>query len=127
MNKNYPILSFRFFSGLLLFFMANFLQAQTTTWNGSVWDNGIPDITKDVVFTGDFVSSANLATKSISVSNTAQVSILGTHTLTVANNIDVVAGSKLIFENNASLLQTNTLATNTGSVNFKRNTTPMAI
>lgn len=127
MNKNYAVLSFRFLSTLVLVLLSSFLQAQTTTWNGSAWDNGTPDITKDAVFTGNFVSSANLATKSISVSNAAQVSILGTHTLTVANNIDVVTGSKLIFENNASLLQTNALATNTGSINFKRNTTPMAI
>lgn len=127
MNKNYPVLSFRFLSTLLLVLVANFLQAQTTTWNGSVWDNGTPDITKDAVFTGNFVSSANLVTKSISVSNAAQVSVLGPYTLTVANNIDVVTGSKLIFENNASLLQTNASAINTGSINFKRNTTPMVI
>lgn len=127
MNKNYALLSFRFLSIVLMVLLSNFLQAQTTTWNGTSWDNGTPDITKDAVFTGNFVSSANLATKSISVSNAAQVSILGAHTLTVANNIDVVAGSKLTFENNAGLLQTNASATNTGTINFKRNTTPMAI
>lgn len=127
MNKNYPTLSFRFLCLLLLVLVSNFIQAQTTTWDGSAWDNGTPDITKDAVFTGNFVSSGNFAAKSVSVSNTAQVDILSTHTLTVANNVDVAIGSNLIFENNASLLQTNASATNTGNINFKRNTTPMAI
>ena len=128
MIKNYTSKYFRFFSFLLLVLVSNASQAQTTIWTG-FWDNGNPDITKDVVFTANYTSIGDFSAKSISVSNDAVVTIAGgviPHTLTVENNISVTGAlSKLIFENNASLLQISPLAINTGNINFKRNTTPM--
>lgn len=114
-----------------LFFNSLVFQrcAVTTTWNGTSWTNGAPNSNKQVAFTGNFTSSANIEACSISVSNGAVVTFTGgliPHTLTVENNISVTgAGSKLVFENNASLLQTNPAAVNTGNINFKRDATPM--
>lgn len=103
--------------------------AVTTTWNGSSWSNGAPNINKQVAFTSSFTSSANIEACSISVSNGAVVTIAGgatPHTLTVENNITITGvGSKLIFNNNASLLQTNSAAVNNGDITFKRDATPM--
>lgn len=103
--------------------------AVTTTWNGTSWTNGAPNINKQVAFTSSFTSSANIEACSISVSNGAVVTIAGgatPHTLTVENNITITGvGSKLIFNNNASLLQTNPAAVNNGDITFKRDATPM--
>ncbi|WP_395056923.1 T9SS sorting signal type C domain-containing protein [Flavobacterium sp.] len=130
MIKNYTSKYLDFLLFLLLILVSNISQAQTTIWTGS-WDNGDPDITKDVVFTTSYTSTGDISAKSISVSNDAVVTVIGgvtPHILTVENNISVTGAlSKLIFENNASLLQTNPLATNTGNINFKRNATPMRV
>ena len=103
--------------------------AVVTSWNGTAWSNGLPTINKQVAFSGNYTSSASIEACSISVTNGAVVTISGgatANTLTVDNNIDVAGvGSKLIIENNASLLQKNALAVNTGNINFKRDATPM--
>jgi hypothetical protein len=98
----------------------------TTTWNGSSWDNGLPTINKAVAFTGNYTSTANIDACSVSVSNDAVVILADSHTLTVENNVSITGtNSKLIFENNASLLQINPSSTNTGDINFRRKSTPM--
>ena len=127
MIKNYTSKYFRFFAFILLFLVVNISQAQTTTWTGS-WDNGNPDITKDVVFNANYVSTVDISAKSVSISNNAIVTIgdgVSAPTFTIQNDITIAAGSSFVFENNASLLQTNPLAVNTGNINYKRNTTPI--
>lgn len=124
MKKIYTFTKDNFFIFITLVFFTNNISAQTT-WNGTVWSNGNPDISIDVVFTGNYLSTTSFQTKSVTVSGIAQVTIASGHTLTVADNITIDVSSKLIFENNASLLQTNPLATNTGNIDFKRNANPM--
>ena len=123
MTKNYLTIFFRLFSLLLMVLASNSIQAQTTTWAGS-WDNGEPDITKDVFFTSSYTSTADIIAKSVSVSNDAVVTIVGgltPHTLTVENNISVTGAlSRLILENNSSLVQINPSAVNSGNINYKR-------
>ena len=106
-------------------FFAQLAFSQTTTWNGTTWDNGNPDSLTDAVFTGDYSSLGNLTAKSVTVNSPAIVTFNSLHTLTVQNDITIVSGSSLIFENNASLLQINTAAVNTGNITYKRNSTPM--
>lgn len=110
-----------------LFFNNMLLQrcAVTTTWNGSAWNNGLPNGDKAVAFTGNYTSTGNISACSVSVSGGAQVTIADSHTFTIENNITVAGGSALVFENNASLLQTNSSAVNTGNITYKRNSTPM--
>jgi hypothetical protein len=124
MTKNYNTNYFYAFSFLIMLLLSNMSQAQTTTWTGS-WDNGDPDITKDVIFTANYTSPSNISAKSVLVSGGAQVTIASNHTFTIENNITVAVGSNLIFETNASLLQINPTAINTGNINYKRDSSPM--
>jgi hypothetical protein len=118
-------LSFLFLS--FTFFIFSTAQGQTTTYNGSAWDNGEPTLLTDVVFTGTYISLASLTAKSVTISNNAQVTIAPGHTLTIENNLTVTAGAKLTFENNASLIQNNPAAVNTGVINYKRDAKPMLL
>ncbi len=124
MIKNYYTISFRLFSLLSMILLSNISQSQTTTYTGT-WDNGEPNITTDAVFTANYTSVEDITAKSISVSGGAYVTIASGHTFTVENNISVETNSKLIFENNASLLQNNALAINAGNVNLKRDSKPI--
>jgi len=94
----------------------------STTWNGTVWTNGMPSLTKAAIFTGNFTTSANLSTCSVKVLS-GIVTFNGNRTLTVQNTVEVVGGS-LIISNNTSLLQINDFA-NTGNITANRNTTAM--
>ena len=98
-------------------------QPATKTWNGSSWSPiGDPTIENPIIFTGDYNSASDLDACSCQVTSGAKVVINSLHTLTVTNSVDVVSGSTLTFENNASLLQTNDAAVNTGNITYKRNT-----
>ena len=101
--------------------------AMTTTWNGTSWDKGEPNSNKNVVFTGNYTTITGFSACSVKVSNNAVVTINPTHTLIVENVVTVDAGSNLIFENNASLLQTNASAVNVGNITYKRVSAPMRI
>lgn len=121
MKKNY-------FQKSILALMCIFVQlafSQTTTWDGAIWDNGNPDSLTDAIFTGDYSSTGDLTAKSITVNDPAIVTFNSSHTLTVENDITIDASASLIFENNASLLQISSIATNTGDITYKRDTTPM--
>ncbi|WP_430399480.1 hypothetical protein [Flavobacterium sp.] len=109
----------------LMCFFAQLAFSQTTTWDGATWDNGNPDNITDAIFTGNYSSLGNLTAKSVTVNSPAIVTFNSSHTLTVQNDITVMSGSSLIFENNASLLQINGSAINTGNITYKRDATPM--
>lgn len=98
--------------------------SETSTWNGTTWLNGNPDGSRDVIFEDDFNSIADIEACSCQITNGANVIINGTHTLKVTNAVNVVSGT-LTFENNASLVQLNDTAVNTGNINYKRYTTPV--
>lgn len=93
-------------------------------WDGTAWLNGNPEISRSVIFEQNFNSIADIDACSCQVTNGANVVINSVHTLKVTNAVNVVDGS-LTFENNASLVQVNDAAVNTGSVIYKRNTTPI--
>lgn len=101
------------------------INAQTTTWDGTSWNNGIPTSAIDAVFTGNFTSTGDIAAKSVVINNNSTVSISSGDTFTIQDNIDVNVGSSFIFENTASLLQINPSATNTGNITYRRDSTPI--
>lgn len=98
--------------------------SEISTWNGTAWINGTPDANRKIVFQQNFNSTSNLEGCSCQVTNGAKVVINGTHTLKVTDEVNVASGS-LTFENNASLVQINDAAINTGTINYKRFTTPI--
>ncbi len=99
--------------------------AMTTTWNGTSWDKGEPNANKNVVFTGNYTATASFEACAVTVTNNAVVTINAAQTVTIENGVTVDAGANFIFENNASLVQTNATAVNTGSIIYKRNANPM--
>ncbi len=112
----------------ILVVFCNFANAQCTTetvWNGNVWSNGTPTISVKAVIAGDFTSANNLSACSLKVISGAQATFTENTTLTVKNDIEVDTDSKLIINNNASLVQLTDAAVNTGNVTVKRNSSAL--
>lgn len=91
-----------------------------THWNGTTWDNELPDNSTTAVFTGNYSSTESVDACKVIIVNDAQVIINSNHTLTVQNSVEVTAGT-LLFESNASLVQISN-ALNSGNITYKRNT-----
>ncbi|MFC3335077.1 T9SS sorting signal type C domain-containing protein [Flavobacterium palustre] len=98
--------------------------SETSIWDGVSWLNGLPDTTRGIVFEEDFNSTSDIEACSCELTNGANVVINSAHTLRVVNSVDVTNGI-LTFENNASLVQVNDAAANTGNINYKRYTAPV--
>ncbi|RTY96021.1 T9SS sorting signal type C domain-containing protein [Flavobacterium sp. GT3R68] len=125
MPKFYTLFKTILFGLIGLMSFNNTVSAQTTTWDGTIWDAGAPDNSKDAIFNANYSSVIDFAAKTVLITNNSLVTISSGHTFTVDNNINIAAGSSLVFENNASLLQINAAAINTGNITFKRNATAM--
>lgn len=97
----------------------------TTTWNGTSWSNGIPNKRVAAVFNGNYTSTADLETCSVTINGTAQVTFNAAHTLKVGEGVTVASGALLILENNAALVQFSSSAVNSGNITVKRNSQPM--
>lgn len=96
----------------------------TTSWDGTTWSSGAPDINKAVVFNGNYTSVSDIDACSCQVLSGA-VTINSSHSLTVVNGV-AVAGGSLSFEDGASLVQINDLALNSGNITYKRFTTAVS-
>ncbi len=95
-----------------------------STWNGNAWSPSVPTSIDKIIFNGNYLSSGDVSGCSCQV-NSGAVVINSGHTLTLTNELTVSGGS-LTFENNSSLIQTNTgSAINTGTIIYKRNSTPI--
>jgi hypothetical protein len=95
-----------------------------TTWNGSSWSNGAPNKEIAVNVTGNLNVTSDLDFCSMNVSNNAIVTVNSDKNLTVKKAITVATNANVIVNNNANLIQTDNV-TNTGSIDVKRNSTPM--
>ena len=99
-----------------------------TTDGGVTWDNGIPDNTKKAVFVGTgsiaMVTPINACSCQINSGVNVVVGVPGgTNTdaiLKLENGLNVQGTGSLTFENNASLIQVNDAAVNTGTIIYKR-------
>ncbi|KAF2335535.1 fibronectin type III domain-containing protein [Flavobacterium daemonense] len=97
----------------------------TNVYSGT-WSNGNPVATDILEFAADFQSTGDLSGCSCKVDAGKKVTINSGHTLSIENDVVVESGggAVLTFENSASLLQTNNV-TNTGNINYKRNSLPI--
>ncbi|WP_300977570.1 GEVED domain-containing protein, partial [Flavobacterium sp.] len=102
----------------------------TATWNGIGWTGTTssttpPNITQPIIFTGSYTSNGDINGCSCTVTSGNVLFKVG-HTLTITNAVNVTnnASTSLVFENNASLVQT-TNATNTGAIEYRRTSSPM--
>jgi hypothetical protein len=95
----------------------------TNTYSGGVWSTGsAPTANQNIIFNGSFNSSSDIVACSCQVISGAVI-INSPHTLTLTNGISVSGGGSLRFENNASLVQINDAAVNTGNITYRRQTT----
>jgi hypothetical protein len=94
------------------------ITGNSTTYNGTIWSNGEPDLTKIAIFDGDYISSSNLSACGVIVNAGKTVTFTNSNVLTVKNEVTV--NGSLIFENNTSLVQENDSAINTGDIIYKR-------
>lgn len=102
----------------------------STTWNGTSWTNGLPDMNKKIIFSGNFSSASDLVGCSCLVTS-GNVIINSTHTLTLTNEV-IVNGGNLIFKSDldsplnssGSLVQMNNVTSNnnSGSIKYERMT-----
>jgi hypothetical protein len=99
-------------------------DASSTTWNGSSWSNGGPDATKNIIIASSLGSpfAANLTGCALTINTGVTATVPSGVTLTITNA--VTTNGQLIFENNASLVQT-TNATNIGPIEYRRMSSPM--
>lgn len=104
----------------------------STRWDGVSWSDGLPNSNTKVIFdcgASTFYSTGDIEACSIEVLS-GNVVINSDHTLHVQNDVKIVSGT-LTFENNASLVQVNSLNnlglpfSNTGNITYKRISTPI--
>lgn len=97
------------------------------TWSTSGWSNGTPNINQRLIFTADYTNANDVDIEGCSchITGTSAVTIKSGRTFKIENEIDVTSGSSLTFENNASLVQINDAAENSGAINYHRNTAPV--
>jgi Ice-binding-like/Putative metal-binding motif len=97
-----------------------FICGTTTTWNGTMWSNGIPTYEKTALFSASYTTSFDLYTCSVLVTNNASVVL--DHNLFVFGSITVEPNSSLTQHNNVNIIQVDPTAINSGNIQVNRNT-----
>jgi hypothetical protein len=99
------------------------ITIRSTTWNGTAWSNGVPDSTTTAVISGNYTSTGSISACTLTVNNSAIVTIASGHNVTLDGALTVSSGS-FTLENNANLLQTQNVA-NSGNIIVKRNSSAL--
>ncbi|MFV0210021.1 hypothetical protein OBK13_12550 [Empedobacter falsenii] len=94
-------------------------SSNSTTWDGTAWSNGTPDITKEVILHA--TPTESFSAKKLTVER--DMNIPAGITITVEN--EVVNNATLSFDHGAYLIQNNDNATNVGTAIFNRKSTPI--
>ena len=89
------------------------------------WSNGIPDRNKKIRFSSDFLIDSALKACSCQIDSGVAVKVESGSVLELENELSVLGTASLTFEDDASLVQVNDLAVNTGDIIYKRITAPM--
>ncbi|WP_264535482.1 T9SS sorting signal type C domain-containing protein [Flavobacterium sp. N1736] len=92
----------------------------STTWNGSVWSNGIPDTTKAAIIAGPFTVSADLNACSLTINPGIAITVPSNRTLNIVNGLTVTPTASLTFDNHSSLVQVNNNGVNSGKITYNR-------
>jgi hypothetical protein len=95
------------------------VKINTTTWDGTAWDNGSPTATDAVVFNGNYAATGSFSACTVVVNNGTNVIIPSGYTVSVNGAVTVNTGGTFVFEDNAALLQVNAV-TNTGNITIKK-------
>ncbi|MFM2229609.1 MAG: hypothetical protein RL607_867 [Bacteroidota bacterium] len=95
----------------------------STTWNGTAWSNGQPDISKSVIINGNY--SGSFSACSLTVNSGFKLSIQSGQYINIRNTI--TNNGQIEINNNGSLVQVNnpTNAFTGNAITYKRKTTPL--
>lgn len=96
----------------------------TTTWNGSSWDNGTPNKGIKAIINGNYTSSGDLEFCSLDINGSSQVTLQSGDTFTVVRSINVATSANFTVENNANLIQINDV-TNSGNITVLKESAPI--
>lgn len=78
-------------------------KAQTTTWNGTSWSNGIPSATKDAVIAGDFNLGQHIACRSLTINPGATYKVVKGYSLIIVKQFS--NNGTVYVESDAVLIQ----------------------
>lgn len=94
----------------------------TVTWDGSVWQGGLPGVNTKAVIAGNYDTGIHGAFNActLSIKDNAVLTVAGETTVSVVNEISVAEGSLLTVKNEANLIQVNDDALNTGNITVER-------
>lgn len=99
----------------------NILTCPTsTTWNGTAWNNGIPNKNVKAIISGNYTSTGNLDACSLDITGTAQVLLQTNHIFTIVRGINVASTANFTVQNNSNLVQINNTI-NTGNITLLKN------
>lgn len=92
----------------------------STTWNGSAWNNGVPDASTAAVINGNYDATTNgdIDACSLTVNTTYTATITTGHYFNILNN--VMVNGTLNIQDSGSLVQVNDPGVNTGNINMQR-------
>ena len=102
-------------------------DAASTTWNGAIWSNGVPDLSKLAIFNGNYDTTINgdIDACSIIVNAGFTATITSDHYFNIQN--DVTVNGTLNIANNGALVQINDLGINIGNISYERITSGVAL
>ena len=80
-------------------------KAQTTTWNGSSWSNGVPSATKDAIIAGDYNLPRSVGAGKITINSGVTYSIAEGYSLTIAGQF--INNGTIVVNNGGVLIQRN--------------------
>lgn len=103
------------------------IGSQSSSWdNGANWSpSGVPTIDCDVIINNNVpcqISTKNAEAKTITISNTGNLTINNEGLVTVKGKVEVGTNAQFLIENNSSLIQIDNVA-NVGNIIKKRSTT----
>ncbi|WP_309608509.1 T9SS sorting signal type C domain-containing protein [Flavobacterium sp.] len=95
----------------------------TTTWNGTAWSNGTPTLSTAVIINGNYDTTAlpSFDACSVNVNSPFVVTIVANKNINIQNQLAVATGSTFTVNDDASLVQINNNAVNSGNINLLRN------
>ena len=102
-------------------------DTSATTWNGTTWSNGAPDLSKLAIINGNYdtTSHGDFECCSLLVNLGFTLNIQADDFVLIQN--DLTNNGTLNVLNNGSLVQVNDLGVNTGNVSYQRATTGVAL
>jgi hypothetical protein len=97
----------------------------STTWNGTTWSNGNPDITKKAIIDGLLVMNTDLSACELEVTENGKITIPADRTLTAKGQvINHATATDFVVANDGMLIQIDDVE-NQGAITVLRNSNPM--